>query len=306
MTHFFERLFFNPKWYHFGIIFLLLPFSFLYGTLLFLKRFLSRPQSYALPIISIGNLIVGGSGKTPFAIALIHYLQTEGVRRIFYISRGYGRRSKGMVLVKVNDSINCKVEESGDEALLVAKSTDASVIVSENRQKAIKKAKELGAELIILDDAFSKSAIKKYDILLEPAEIRNPFVFPAGPFREFPFVKRYANLKLKEGKDYKRKVSYENLTQRMLLVTAIANPQRLEAFFPENVVGKLYFPDHAYFKKEEIIDKMRELSVTSLLVTQKDYVKLEQFKLPISIIKLKLEIDKNILKRIKEEACKQK
>ncbi len=306
MTHFFERLFFNPKWYHFGIIFLLLPFSLLYGTLLLLKRFLSRPQSYSLPIISIGNLIVGGSGKTPFAIALIDYLQKEGVKRIFYISRGYGRRSKGMVLVKVNDSINYKVEESGDEALLVAKSTDASVIASENRHKAIIKAKELGAELIILDDAFSKSAIKKYDILLEPAEIRNPFVLPAGPFREFPFVKRYANLLLKEGREYKRRVSYENLTQRMLLVTAIANPQRLEAFLPENVVEKLYFPDHAYFNKEEIIDKMRELSVTSLLVTQKDYVKLEQFKLPVSIIKLKLEIDKSILKRIKEEACKQK
>ena len=111
---------------------------------------------------------------------------------------------------------------------------------------------------------------------------------------------------LKEGREYKRRVSYENLTQRMLLVTAIANPQRLEAFLPENVVEKLYFPDHAYFNKEEIIDKMRELSVTSLLVTQKDYVKLEQFKLPVSIIKLKLEIDKSILKRIKEEACKQK
>jgi len=306
MTHFFESLFFNPKWYHYIVIVLLLPLSLLYGAILLLKRVLSRAKGYSIPIVSIGNLIVGGSGKTPFAIALIEYLTNEGVEQIFYISRGYGRRSKGMVLVKVKNSIECSVEESGDEALLVAKSTDASVIVCEDRDSAIVKAIEFGAQCIVLDDAFSKTAIKKYDILLEPVEVKNRFVLPAGPFREFPFVKSYANLMLKEGREYKRRVSYENLTQSMLLVTAIANPQRLEAFLPPNVVGKLYFPDHAYFDREQIVGKMRELSVTSLLVTEKDYVKLEQFKLPLSIIKLKLEIDETILKKIKEEACKQR
>ena len=306
MTHFFETLFFNPKWYHSIVIVLLLPLSLLYGAILLLKRVSSRAKSYAIPIVSIGNLVVGGSGKTPFAIALIEYLTNQGVGQIFYISRGYGRRSKGMVFVKINSFIECSVEESGDEALLVAKNTDASVIVCEDRARAIVKAKKLGAQCIILDDAFSKTAIKKYDILLEPAEVKNKFVLPAGPLREFPFIQSYAKLLLKEGQEYKRRVSYENLTERMLLVTAIANPQRLEKFLPSNVVGKLYFPDHAYFEKEQIVERMRELSVTSLLVTEKDYVKLEQFKLPISIIKLKLEIDRSILKKIKEEACKQR
>ncbi len=305
MIHFFESLFFNPKWYHYIVIVLLLPLSLLYGAILFLKRVLSRVKGYSIPIVSIGNLIVGGSGKTPFAIALIEYLTDQGVGEIFYISRGYGRRSKGLVLVKHKHSIECSVFESGDEAMLVAKRTAASVIVSEDRKKAILQAKDLGARCIILDDAFSKSDIQKFDILLEPAEIKSRFVLPAGPYREFPFVKRYADLFLKEDRDYKRKVSYENLSRRMLLVTAIANPQRLEAFLPPNVVGRVYFPDHAYFDKDMIVDKMRELSVTSLLVTEKDYVKLEQFKIPLSIIRLQIEIDQNILKRIKDEVCKQ-
>jgi tetraacyldisaccharide 4'-kinase len=69
-----------------------------------------------IPIISVGNLTVGGSGKTPFVIELCKLLDSPCV-----VSRGYGRRSKGVVVVSRNGTILCGVKESGDEAMLIAK-----------------------------------------------------------------------------------------------------------------------------------------------------------------------------------------
>ena len=307
MINFFERLFFNTKWYHLFIIMPLLPISILYGLIGLVRRAFIRAKSFHLPIVSIGNLLVGGTGKTPFAIALIEYLQKKGYKGIFYISRGYGRDSKGLVVVKSGAKICCSVAQSGDEAMLVAKKSGADVIVSEDRVVAIKRAKELGAKIIILDDAFSKVGIAKFDILLEPKKIVNFLPLPAGPFREFFFFGRRANLILKEGVDFKREVTFENLTDKMLLFTAIANPNRLDAFLPNGVVAKYYLPDHTYFTKEQILEKMREFSVKSFLVTQKDYVKLESFDLPISLMKLELKIKDSKLQiienYIKEKLC---
>ena len=300
MIRFFERLFFDPKWYHYIVALLLLPLSLIYALIPLARRLFSKAKDYGLPIVSIGNIIVGGSGKTPFAIALIKHLEAQGYSDIFYISRGYGRHSKGLVVVKKDNKILCSVDKSGDEAMLVASSTNCSVIVAEDRVKAIKRAKEFGAKIVILDDAFSKVAIKKYDILLEPQEIKNYLPLPSGPFREFYFVKKYAQLTLKEGRDFKRVVSFRDLTKRMLLVSAIANPQRLQPFLPKGVVGSLLLKDHAYFNKNEIIDKMDQFQATSLLVTQKDYVKLKDYNLPLSIMDLHLEIDSKVIKKIED------
>ena len=310
MTHFFENLFFQPKWYHHIVGLLLLPLSLLYGVTLLLRRIVAKKEDFTLPIISIGNIIVGGSGKTPFAITLIEYLKKKRYKNIFYISRGYGRKSKGLYIVKCNGDIKCSVECSGDEALLVAYETNANVIVAEDRIKAILKAKKLGADILVLDDAFSKVKIEKFEIVLEPQRVANFLPLPSGPFREFAFMKSAADLVLKEGVDFKRKVNYENLTERMLLVTAISNPKRLKRYLPKGVVAEYCLPDHSYFNKKQIIDKMEENRASSLLVTQKDYVKLEQFKLPLSLIKLKLELDfqrlNGLEKYIKEKECNQR
>jgi tetraacyldisaccharide 4'-kinase len=183
------------------------------------------------------------------------------------------------------------VEESGDEAMLIAISLPkASVIVSEDRSKAITLAKEQGAELIILDDGFNRVDIEKFEILLEPKEVRNYFPFPAGAFREFWFMNVYADLVLKEEKDFVRQVTLEDLSSKMLLVTAISNPQRLDPYLPKNVVGKVYLEDHAYFNEEKLKHKMQEYGAETLLVTEKDKVKMRGFKLPLSKMKLKLEI----------------
>ncbi len=297
MIKYIERLFFAPKKFDYFIILLLTPFSFIYASTALLKRIFSKEKDFGIKIISIGNLLVGGSGKTPFAIALIHYFQES--KKIAYISRGYGRKSKGFVIVKENGEIKSNVYESGDEAMLVANECKCDVYVSEDRNTAILYAKNKGCDLIILDDAFSK-AIKKFDILLEPQTIKNYLPFPAGPFREFFFLRKKANLLLKENRDFKRIVVTPKCNEKLLLVSAISNPNRLNPYLPPNIAGKLILKDHSYFDKKEIVNFMQKYNATKIITTQKDYVKLKNFKLPTLILSLQLQIEKKILKKIEE------
>jgi len=294
LSSFFERLFFKPNLLDWVLILLLSPLSLFYAFFMLLRRLFTFKKSYAIPIVSIGNLTVGGSGKTPFVIALAK--QYDGVT---IISRGYGRKSKGLVEVSRRGKIVADVFSSGDEAMLMAKSlSKASVMVSENRELAIDKAIKEGAKVIFLDDGFNRVNIKKYEILLFPKTIKNYFTFPAGPFREFFFMKYIADMDLHEERDFKRVVEVENKTEKMLLVTAISNPERLNAFLPNNVIDKVYLDDHAYFDEELLKKKMIEVNATSLLVTQKDEVKMQGFKLPLSVMKLELKIKNEVLENI--------
>jgi tetraacyldisaccharide 4'-kinase len=259
-----------------------------------LRRLVTFQKEFGIPIISVGNLIVGGSGKTPFVIALATRL--EGV---FIISRGYGRKSKGLVEVSSKGNILVDVTQSGDEPMLIAQSlSGASVIVSEDREIAIGLAKNKGAKCIILDDGFNRVEIEKFEILLEPEQIKNYLPFPAGAFREFWFNKKYADIVAKEGESFHRQVEFENLKPKMVLVTAISNPNRLDAYLPDGVVEKIYLEDHAYFEEEKLKRLLSECDAQSLLVTEKDAVKMQDFKLPISEMKLKLEIKEIIFTQV--------
>ena len=294
LVSFFERLFFKPNLFDWVIIFLLTPLSLIYATLMLFRRLLTPKKHYNVPIVSIGNLTVGGSGKTPFVISLAKRYQNA-----FIVSRGYGRESRGMIEVSKRGEILVDVKSSGDEPMLMAKSLkNASVIVSENRHIAIEKAIKNGAKVIFLDDGFNRVDIKKYEILLFPKTIKNYMPFPAGPFREFFFMKRFADLSLYEERDFKRVVKVENATKKMLLTTAISNPHRLKPFLPKGIVGEYYLEDHAFFNEDELKEKMLALGATSLLVTQKDEVKMQEFKLPISVMQLELEIKNKILEKI--------
>ena len=294
MKQFFETMFFTPKWYHYPIILLLFPLSLVYGILMFLRRIFTPKNTFSIPIISVGNLIVGGSGKTPFVIALASRYEDVTI-----ISRGYGRESQGLIQVSVKGKILTTVKESGDEPMLMAKSLpNASVIVSEERELAIELAMREGSKLIILDDGFNRVNIKKFEILLEPQMIKNYLPFPAGAFREFYWTKSYADILAKEEQDFKRKVSFENLSDKMLLVTAISNPHRLDRYLPEGVVAQVYMDDHAYFDEDELAKEMQKHDAKTLLVTQKDAVKMEDFKLPFSLMKLELEIEDEVFSSI--------
>lgn len=294
MKTFIEQMFFRPKSYHYPVIMLLLPFSIVYGVLMRLRRQYTTPKDMGIPIISVGNLIVGGSGKTPFVIALASRYENVAV-----VSRGYGRQSKGLVEVSHKGKVLVDVKQSGDEPMLMATSLpEASVIVSEDRILGIERAKEQGAQIIILDDGFNRVDIKKFDILLEPLEIYNYYTFPAGPFREFFGTRRKADIIAKEFKEFSRVAHTEDLTERMVLVTAISNPKRLDAYLPDGVVNKVYYDDHAYFDESILQKLLEENHATSILCTSKDRVKMHQFKLAISEMKLKLEIKKEIFTRV--------
>ena len=102
----------------------------------------------------------------------------------------------------------------------------------------------------------------------------------------------------REEENFKRKVTFENLSNRMLLLTAISNPQRLDKYLPDGVISKVYMDDHAYFNEEDVVQMMRKYDAKTLLVTQKDAVKMEDFKLPLSLMKLELEIEDKILSSV--------
>jgi tetraacyldisaccharide 4'-kinase len=294
MRNFFEALFFSPRWYHYIVMILLFPLSIIYGIGMGLRRLLTPKQHFSIPIISVGNLIVGGSGKTPFVIALAS--RYEGVT---IISRGYGRQTQGRIEVSSHGKILTSVQASGDEAMLMAKSLPhASVIVCENRVMAIEVAMREGAKIIILDDGFNRIEIEKFEILLEPSCMPNTLAFPAGGLREFYATRHYADIIAKEKRDFKRQVEVLNPTKRMVLVTAISNPERLEAFLPEGIVTKVYYDDHAYFDEIVLNELLEVHKATSLLCTSKDKVKLEEFKLPISEMKLELQINEEILTQV--------
>lgn len=294
LTALIEAIYFAPKWYHYPFIVLLSPLSFLYGVSMLLRRVMTSKKSYGIPIISVGNLIVGGSGKTPFTIALAS--RYDGVA---IISRGYGRKSSGLVEVSCNGKILTDVQKSGDEPMLMARSLpDASVIVSEDRHRAIELARENGARLIILDDGFNRVEIEKFEIILEPLSVKNCLPFPAGPFREFWFTEKYADVVAKEGRDFSREVEVENIRPKMLLVTAISHPRRLDPYLPEGVVRKVYLPDHEYFDEVEVRRMFAECGADSILCTSKDRVKMEGFDLHISELKLKLNIEDGIIEKI--------
>ncbi len=294
MTKFFETIWFKTKWYHWFVIILLSPVGLVWGALMALRRRFAVPHDFGLPVVSIGNLIVGGTGKTPFIIELASHFNG-----VFVISRGYGRQSKGLVEVSHNGKLQTNVKQSGDEAMLIAKSLpNASVVVSEDRKAGIAYAKNKGAKMIFLDDGFNQVGIKKFDIILEPSHIANYLPFPAGPFRELWFYAKKANLVAKEDVDFHRYVTYENLKPNMILVTAIANPARLDKYLPKGVIDKYYFDDHAYFNEEKLGSLLNKNNADSLLVTEKDAVKMDNFKLPISKIKLKLELQKSVIAKV--------
>ena len=220
-----EQYFYNPTLLQKLLSTLLLPLSWIYCFGMFIRFKTSKQIDFGIDIVSIGNLSVGGSGKTPLVTALA--LKYENV---CVILRGYGRDSEGLQVVKDRDKILCEVSVSGDEAMIYAhKLPSAIVIVSEDRKKAILKAKEMGAKIVFLDDAYSKHDIKKLDFIID-VKTDNKSCLPSGAFREKLWNEKEAFV-LKENKDFTRLVELKNKSAKMSLVTAIARPSRLDEFF---------------------------------------------------------------------------
>ncbi len=283
--NFFEEMLFYPKWYHWPFIIVLLPFSFVYMVFVHFK-FPRKFEDLSIPIISVGNIIIGGSGKTPFTKALINQFANK---KIAVVMRGYKRKSTGLVIVKDFEKILADTDKSGDEAMEIALFTNAAVIVSEDRKKGILQAKNMGADFVILDDGFDKP-FKKFNIVIDK-KIKNPFTIPAGGYRYPRIALRYADLIVNS---IQREVKAPDGD---ILISAISDPKRLLKYWHKEYK---FFPDHYEYKWEDL----KEYKNKTIVTTAKDYVKLKKFPLKLKILELKIKIPEDINEKIKDYLIK--
>ena len=133
------------------------------------------------PVVSVGNLSAGGSGKTPFVIALGELLKARGIR-FDVLSRGYGRKTRGLLLVEKDGS----AADFGDEPLLIARRLDVPVIVGESRYEGGRVAeRKFQPQLHILDDGFQhRSLARDFDIVLLTEHDFTDWLLPSGRLRE--------------------------------------------------------------------------------------------------------------------------
>lgn len=162
-----------------------------YSYIMKLRRLLYRQGTFrsvkvTVPVISIGNLSVGGTGKTPLALFLAGYISETLSKRTAIILRGYKRQSSGYLLVSDGNIILENVLRSGDEAQLYAQELPQTIVIcDEDRIRGAKNAIELGAEVILLDDGFQHLRLQRdLNILLINSAEGIPPVMPFGRGRE--------------------------------------------------------------------------------------------------------------------------
>jgi tetraacyldisaccharide 4'-kinase len=164
----------------------------------FFDKKVFKTEKVNAKIISVGNITIGGSGKTPLVIYLSDLLKNEG-RKVGVLSRGYGRKSKGFILVSEGNRILTTVDLCGDEIYHTVLECKVPAAVSEDRAFGAKRLiKETGVDTIVLDDAFQHRWIERDMNLLifeqhflSDLSILNQSLLPSGKMREpFSAVKR--------------------------------------------------------------------------------------------------------------------
>lgn len=170
----------RPSWLAASLV----PFSWVYRGLFALRRWLAwPPQRAPVPLLVVGNLIVGGGGKTPTVIALVQAFVAAG-RRPGVVSRGYGRGDKAMASVSRDDS----AENVGDEPLLIARRTGVPVWVGRDRVGAARAlcAEHPEVDLLLSDDGLQHQALAREAELLvfDARGVGNGLLLPAGPLRQ--------------------------------------------------------------------------------------------------------------------------
>ena len=293
LTAWIEQYLFFPNILQKLISVCMFPFTIIYCIVVAYKRTSSRAFDFGINVVSIGNLVVGGSGKTPITIALAKKEENPAI-----VLRGYGRSSKGMYVISKNGQILEDISTSGDEAMLLAKTLkNATIIVSENRANGVIKAKELGCNIVFLDDGYRHHNIKKFDILIRPKdEPTNLFCLPSGGYKETKMMYSFVPLVLKDGVDFKRIVSFSRngekvntLPSKIILLSAISKPNRLLEYLPANTKTISYY-DHYNYTQSDIDNIKSKYPQYTIVTTQKDMVKLEKFNIE-NIIQMDLDID---------------
>ncbi|MBN1396420.1 MAG: tetraacyldisaccharide 4'-kinase [Bacteroidetes bacterium] len=200
---------------------LLLPFSLLFRFGVAVRNWffdigLIKAVKIGKPVISVGNISAGGVGKTPLVEMLVEKISSG--RKIAVVSRGYGRKSSGMIIAGDGNGSHAPVKETGDESgQITSKFPGVIVIADEKRVRGALKAVELGADVIILDDGFQHRYLHRdLDIVVMTAEeiLKGDLLLPAGNRREpIGSLKRADHLVISRCDDVKQ---YESASQEIL------------------------------------------------------------------------------------------
>lgn len=269
----------------------LTPIGALYGATVQWKSHNGKPYRAPVPVICVGNITAGGSGKTPIALAIADAVIARG-KNPFFLTRGYGGRLDGPVVVGKGHS----AQDVGDEPLILSRV--AATVVSRDRREGAKLAAERGADVIVMDDGHQNFAIAKdLSIVVVDAEtgFGNGRILPAGPLREpvkQGLARANAVILMGAGDPPLDGFSGPVLHARIEAATheswkgrrvfAFAGIGRPEKFFRSvtaqgaDVVGMLAFPDHHPYTPDELarLKAKARGENAQLVTTEKDFVRL--------------------------------
>lgn len=289
---------------------LLFPITFIFLIIVFFRKFFSKPKKFNIPIICVGNIYLGGTGKTPTSIFLAVELANLGFKPV--IIRKYYEKHK-------------------DEHNLI-KNYFTNFILCANRENGIREAEKKGFNVAILDDGLQDYKIKKNLSIAcfnQKQLIGNGQVLPSGPLREnFSALKNtdlilingdkvpnFEKRLLKINKNLKIYYShYEpiNIEQfknhDFMAIAGIANPENFFNLLEKknlNIKEKLTFPDHYRFTKNQIQNIINDSKNKNLkiIMTEKDFFKINDFNLnKICYLKVCLKIanKQNLINDIKK------
>lgn len=289
----------NKRWYG-GLPpnLVLLAVAFLYEKLNRSRRFLYRKAIFksvkmSVPVIVVGNFTAGGTGKTPFTIALVEAMKKRGWKP-GVVSRGYGRSSKEPMSVHSSSS----AKECGDEPLLIHQRTQCQIRVDSNRVMAAEYLIQQGCNLIIADDGLQHLRLQRdieVELMDHERKYGNGLILPAGPLREYP---RECDFKVSNGaleddlhvRHFGMQLIYGDAEKldaserrdlskfsegKINAIAGIGNPERFfNALMARGLnIHSIAFPDHHDYSREDFpID-------APLLMTEKDAVKCRQLDL---------------------------
>lgn len=293
------------------VAFVLKPLGWLYGFVGRTRAKMTIPFRAAVPVICVGNLTAGGTGKTPIAIAVGERLKARGLR-VAFLSRGYGADVPGAMIVDAREDTAADV---GDEPLML--SQHAMTVVSPDRPAGSRLAVSRGAQVIIMDDGFQNPSLTKdlAFVVVDAAKgFGNGCLIPAGPLRErvedglaraqAVIVMGDGFVTLPQGKP----------TLRARLVPLESEPARLKdrrfvAFAgigePQKFFGTLAgcggiiettreFADHYSYSEDDIAD-LREIAArydAQLITTEKDLLRLPPaLRTDIDVLKVSAQFD---------------
>ena len=271
---------------------------------------LLRARRLQGPVVSVGNLSAGGSGKTPFVILLGELLKARGVK-FDVLSRGYGRTSRGVLPVDPGGL----PQQFGDEPLLIARKLQVPVIVGEYRYEAGRFAESrFGPQLHLLDDGFQHRGLTRdFDIVLVTPQDATDRLLPAGRLREpLHSLSRADAVVLASGASaesfplegkavwrVRRGITPKNVPSRPIVFCGIARPQnfvlQLRAASIDPVAEAFYRDHHAYTEKDvrELLDLKRRSEAGGFVTTEKDAVNLGPYLSalePLSVVPVTMEL----------------